>query len=79
MPPDDDLDALLGALPVRSLDPRVSAQSLRAARAVLATPESGLYAMARAFWERALAPALVVGTVASYLVWAMHSAGALYQ
>jgi hypothetical protein len=77
---DDDLDAQLRALPAPPLDRRVEVQTLHRARAVLTeTPASGLVHGLRSFWERAVAPALVMGTVASYLAWAVQSAGSLYH
>jgi len=84
MPHDDpspnDLDAMLRGLPGVTLDRRVEVQTLRRARAVLVEEEeTGLLVGLRGFWERAVAPALVMGTVASYLAWAVQSAGSLYQ
>ena len=77
---DARLDALLRALPVREIDPRIDARVLRTARAVL-TPrrQTGAMHVLQRFWERAVAPVLVTGTVASYLVWAVQSASALYR
>jgi hypothetical protein len=81
--PHEDLDAQLRALPPREIDPRVDARVLRSARAVLASPEAtgqtGVLRLLQLVWSRALAPALVTATVASYLVWAVQSAGALYR
>jgi hypothetical protein len=81
MPHDSsDLDAQLRALPLRTLDPELDARVLRSARAVLLEPpRGGVGRWLTLMWERALAPALVAGTVASYLVWAVQSAGALYR
>lgn len=84
MPEDDStdarLDALLRALPQRELDPRADARVLRTARAVLTEePAAGMLQALERLWERALAPALLSGTVATYLVWAVHTAGALYR
>jgi hypothetical protein len=76
----DPLDAMLRALPEVTLDRRVEVQTLRRARAVLvAEADSGVVRTLRGFWERAVAPVLVMGTVASYLAWAVQSAGALYR
>jgi hypothetical protein len=84
MPGDDSrdarIDALLSGLAPRELDPRVDARVLRTARAVLARqPQSGIMYVLQRFWERAVAPVLVTGTVAAYLVWAVQSASALYR
>ena len=80
MPPDDSLDAQLRALPARPLDPAVDARALRKARAVLLRePRRGVLHTLQTFWERAVAPVLVTGTVASYLVWAVTSAESLYR
>jgi hypothetical protein len=81
MKPDpDELDARLRALPMRQVDPRVDDRVLRNARAVLAQePDRGPFHVFRVLWNRAIAPALVTATVASYLVWAVQSAGALYR
>jgi len=79
---DPELRALgaLRALPLREIDPRVDARVLRAARAVLAEePRRGVVHLVQLLWARAVAPALVTATVASYLVWAAQSAGALYR
>jgi hypothetical protein len=74
------LDALLKALPERTLDPQAEARTLRKARAVLADePRVGLFHTLQQIWERAVAPVLVTSTVATYLVWAVHSASALYR
>jgi hypothetical protein len=76
----DPLDAMLRGLPGVTLDRRVEVQTLRRARAVLLEKEeSGLLVGLRGFWERAVAPVLVMGTVASYLAWAVQAAGSLYQ
>jgi hypothetical protein len=83
--PQDSLDAQLRALPMREVDPQVDARVLRSARAVLAQSrvQTPAYAtplrLLQTLWARALAPALVTATVASYLVWAVQSAGALYR
>jgi hypothetical protein len=82
MDPHDDLDAQLRALPAREIDPRADARVLRSARAVLAqasSPRTDAFHFLRMIWARAVAPALVTATVASYLVWAVQSAGALYR
>jgi hypothetical protein len=80
MPPDDSLDAQLRALPARPIDPRVDDRALRKARAVLLQePRHGVLHALQTFWERAVAPVLVTGTVAGYLVWAVQSAGSLYR
>jgi hypothetical protein len=77
---EDPLDLLLRSLPEVTLDPRTRVQTLRRARAVLELPSSGGFASGiRGFWERAVAPVLVMGTVASYLVWAVQAAGSLYR
>jgi hypothetical protein len=74
------LDDLLRALPPRELDPRVDARVLRRAQAVLAEePRGGLAHGLLWLWQRAIAPALLTGTVASYLVWAVASTNALYR
>ena len=76
----DDIDSALRALRSPALDQRVEVQTLRRARAVLVTPpESGVVRGLRVFWQRALAPALVMGTVATYLAWSVQSAAALYR
>jgi hypothetical protein len=91
--PHDDLDAQLRALPRREVDPQVDARVLRKARAVLAEhpraaqrqperdrePSTGVWRALEVFWARALAPALVTGTVAGYLVWAVTATNALYR
>ncbi len=75
-----DLDRALRALPAVQVHPDVEARTLRAAHAVLAAPPaSGLVGWLRVLWGRGLAPALVVGTVASYLLWAVQAAGGLYR
>jgi hypothetical protein len=84
MTPDESrevhLEAELRALPLHRLDPELDARVLRAARAVLlAPPALGSWQRLQAFWERAVAPVLVAGTVAGYLVWAVQAAGALYR
>jgi hypothetical protein len=81
MPDPFDLDAELRALPIVPIDGRVEARVLRTARAVLAPSEAprGFVAWAELLWQRALAPVLVTGTVATYLVWAVNSAGSLYR
>jgi len=77
---EDPIDAQLRALPDLPLDPRVEQQTLRRARAILLEePPRGVGSVLQTFWQRALAPALVMGTVASYLAWAVQSAGALYR
>ena len=77
---DARLDALLRALPSREIDPSVDARVLRRARAVLVDPqESGVMHVLQRLWERAIAPVLVTGTVATYLVWAVQSTSALYR
>jgi hypothetical protein len=77
---EDPLDALLRSLPEVTLDRRVEVQTLRRARAVLELPtDRGFVSGMRGLWERAVAPVLVMGTVASYLVWAVDAAGSLYR
>lgn len=77
---DDDLDAQLRGLPGVPLDRRLEVQTLRRARAVLASaPLPPFVAVLQRAWDRAIAPALVMGTVASYLAWAVQSAGSLYR
>jgi hypothetical protein len=76
---DARLDALLRALPQRALDPRVDARVLRRAQAVLPAPREGVLSALQRFWERAVAPVLVTGTVATYLVWAVQATSALYR
>jgi hypothetical protein len=77
---DARLDALLRALPAREIDPGVDARVLRRARAVLLDErESGVMSVLQRLWERAVAPVLVAGTVATYLVWAVQSTSALYR
>jgi hypothetical protein len=77
---DARLDALLSGLRPRELDPRVDARVLRTARAVLVEqPQRGAVHFLQRLWERAVAPILVTGTVATYLVWAVQSTSALYR
>jgi hypothetical protein len=86
-PPDDplleptpDLDALLRGLPPRALDARVEARVLRTARAAFVEQTRGAApTWMQIVWERVVAPALVTGTVATYLAWAVQSAGSLYR
>jgi hypothetical protein len=78
--PESDLDVQLRALPRREIDPRVDARVLRSARAVLVEgPRRGPLHVLQVIWARAIAPALVTATVASYLLWAVQAAGALYR
>jgi hypothetical protein len=78
---DARLDALLRGLTPREIDPGVDARVLRRARAVLVDGQEsgGVMQVLQRLWERAVAPVLVTGTVASYLVWAVLSASALYR
>jgi hypothetical protein len=76
----DPLFDQLRALPVRELDGATSQRVLRRARMVLLEdrPRGATHAI-RVFWARALAPALVTGTVATYLFWAVGTAASLYR
>jgi hypothetical protein len=76
----DPLLDQLRELPIRELDGATSQRVLRRARVVLMEdrPRGATHAL-RVFWARALAPALVTGTVATYLVWAVGTAAALYR
>jgi hypothetical protein len=76
----DPLFESLRALPTRALDGASSQRVLRRARVVLMEDRPGgpLRGLS-VFWSRVLGPALVTGTVAVYLVWAMGTAAALYR
>jgi|HubBroStandDraft_2_1064218.scaffolds.fasta_scaffold856616_2 hypothetical protein len=77
---ESDLDAQLRALPRREIDPRVDARVLRSARAILVEgPRRGPLHFLEVIWGRVVAPVLVTATVASYLLWAVQAAGALYR
>jgi hypothetical protein len=84
-PHGEHLDQQLRGLPVRLPGLDLDARVLRQARGVLTparvekTVGQGLLGLLQTAWERAVAPALVVGTVASYLLWALQAAGSLYQ
>ena len=76
----DPLLDQLRQLPTRELDGAVSQRVLRRARVVLMEdrPRGAMHAL-QVLWARVVAPALVTGTVATYLVWAVGAAAALYR
>jgi hypothetical protein len=76
----DPLFESLRALPARELDGAASQRVLRRARVVLMEdrPRGPMRALS-VLWSRVLGPALVTGTVAVYLVWAMGTAASLYR
>jgi hypothetical protein len=76
----DPLLDQLRHLPVRELDGATSQRVLRRARVVFVEDRPGGVTHALSvLWARALAPALVTGTVATYLIWAVGAAAALYR
>jgi hypothetical protein len=80
-PANDPLLDALRALPTRTIEPRVDQRALRRARVVLLDTgaRQGGFEWLKVLWSRALAPLLVTGVVASYLVCAVQATDALYR
>jgi hypothetical protein len=74
----DDLMRALRELPTLDVSPDRARSILARAEAAL-PKETKTVTLAELLWERFLAPTLVGATVASYLVWAVTAAGALYR
>ena len=74
----DPLTAALRGLPVRDAPPRQARAILARAQDVLAAHQARP-SLLELIWGRIVAPTLVTATVASYLVWAVTAAGALYR
>jgi len=79
MPDTDPLTQALRDLPAYDVAPPRARAVLAEAQAVLARHTASEPSWFETAWERVLAPTLVTATVASYLVWAMTAAGALYR
>jgi hypothetical protein len=79
MPDTDPLTRALRELPAYDVTPPRSRAILAEAQALLATHTASRPSWIETAWERFVAPTLVTATVASYLVWAMTAAGALYH
>jgi hypothetical protein len=78
----DPLRQALRELPVLDVSPAKSRAILAAAQASLgrgSAAGAGAPNRFEALWSRLVAPALVGVTVASYLIWAVTAAGALYR
>jgi hypothetical protein len=79
MPDTDPLTHALRDLPVHDVTPARSRAILAQAQTVLARHTASKPSWIETVWERFVAPTLVTATVASYLVWAVTAAGALYR
>jgi hypothetical protein len=75
----DTLTRALRELPVHDVDAGKSRSILAVAQATLARHDEKQPSLFDILWARFVAPTLVTATVASYLVWAMTAAGALYR
>jgi hypothetical protein len=75
----DPLTVALRDLPVQDVSPVRSRAILAEAQSILASHGMSEPSWIDVLWSRFVAPTLVTATVASYLVWAMTAAGALYR
>jgi hypothetical protein len=75
----DPLTRALRGLTVHDVNPHRSRAILADARGAMVQRAERGPSWLDAIWTRFMAPTLVTATVASYLVWALTAAGALYR